>query len=85
MSYQIVLERRAERAFAALPAEMKRRTAEALAGLARDPRPHGAIKLKGVPLWRVRVGDYRIVYSIDDEDQMVIVTGIPRRNERTYD
>ena len=52
---------------------------EALAG---DPRPHGCKKLKGGQNeWRIRVGDYRVVYTIDDANLMVSVTRIRHRSE----
>lgn len=51
--------------------------------LAHDPRPHGSLKLKG-PLHRVRVGDWRILYAINDKLHAVIILRVLRRSERTY-
>jgi mRNA interferase RelE/StbE len=51
-------------------------------GLAADPRPAGCKKLHGhADLWRIRVGDYRIVYIIDDDRKTVSVTRISHRRE----
>ncbi|MFA6091338.1 MAG: type II toxin-antitoxin system RelE/ParE family toxin [Elusimicrobiota bacterium] len=51
--------------------------------LEHDPRPHGSLKLKGA-LHRVRVGNWRILYAIDDNRQNVTVLHVLRRSERTY-
>ncbi len=51
-------------------------------GLAADPRPSGRRKLRGYrDLWRIRVGDYRVVYIIDDAREMVSVTRIAHRRD----
>jgi mRNA interferase RelE/StbE len=50
--------------------------------LAAEPRPHGCVQLVGSPgLWRVRVGDYRIVYQIRDEILVVLVVDVGHRRE----
>ncbi len=49
-------------------------------GLATDPRPTGCRKLRGYKdLWRIRVGDYRIAYIIDDDRKVVSITRIAHR------
>jgi mRNA interferase RelE/StbE len=51
-------------------------------GLAADPRPTGCRKLRGYKdLWRIRVGNYRVVYIIDDDRKMVSVTRIAHRKD----
>ena len=51
-------------------------------GLAADPRPSGCRKLRGYKdLWRIRVGDYRVVYIIDDDRKMVSVTRVAHRRD----
>ena len=56
-----------------------------LEGLASEPRPAGCKKLKGGQReWRIRVGDYRVVYTIEDEKLLVSVTRIRHRSE-VYD
>jgi mRNA interferase RelE/StbE len=49
--------------------------------LADDPRPPGAVKLAGRDDYRIRVGDYRIVYAVDDEEGLVIVARIAHRRD----
>ncbi len=84
--YQVVLSRRANRALRELPAEGARRVADALVRLQHDPRTTGVIKLTGVGIaeYRLRVGNYRILFDIDDEGSVVEVLDIRRRSERTY-
>jgi mRNA interferase RelE/StbE len=53
----------------------------AIDGLADDPRPEGAVKLAGRNDFRIRVGDYRIVYAIDDDERLVIIARIAHRRE----
>ena len=58
------------------------RLAPKIDGLAADPRPSGCKKLHGYEdLWRIRVGDYRVVYIIDDGHKMVSVTRIAHRRD----
>jgi mRNA interferase RelE/StbE len=53
-------------------------------GLAHEPRPPAATKLAGSVFWRLRVGDLRVIYAIDDAARLVIVLRVARRSESTY-
>jgi mRNA interferase RelE/StbE len=53
----------------------------AIGGLAQIPRPPGASKLTGAALWRIVVGDYRVIYAIDDEQRVVTVARVRHRRE----
>lgn len=65
-----------------LPTQLQERLLRAAHGLARNPRPVGCSKLKGQgDLYRIRVGDYRIVYRIDDESRQVDITIVAHRRE----
>jgi mRNA interferase RelE/StbE len=80
--YQVVVERSAEKDLKRLPAGIRSRVATALRGLAENPRPSGSRKLAGTKHdWRVRVGDYRIVYEIADVIRVVRVQRIRHRRE----
>ncbi len=80
--YKLTIAARASKDVAALQSVLAQRVDAAILALAHEPRPHGAKKLKGErPLWRVRVGDYRIVYSIDDKIRVVDIIGIPHRSK----
>ena len=52
--------------------------------LAIELRPHGSVKLTGTEFWRLRVGDLRVIYLIDDAASLVIVLRVARRSESTY-
>ena len=67
MSYAIEIEERAKRHLLRLPKAVIRRIRDAVVSLATDPRPPGAKKLTGRGGYRIRVGDYRLLYEIDDE------------------
>lgn len=81
-SYKLSIGHRAAKELSTLPAVVAQRVDAAILGLSSDPRPHGAKKLKGgLQLWRIRVGDYRVVYSIDDDQAVVDVIGVPHRSK----
>jgi len=52
--------------------------------LAIDPRPPGATKVAASDFWRIRAGDLRVIYSIDDAAALVVVLRVARRSESTY-
>jgi mRNA-degrading endonuclease RelE of RelBE toxin-antitoxin system len=52
--------------------------------LALEPRPPGVAKLANFDLWRLRVGDLRLIYAIDDAARVVIILRAARRNEGSY-
>ena len=72
MKYTILIERYAQKQLMKLSKEEIPSLKEAIASLADNPRPFGCKKLKGEPAWRIRVGNYRVIYEIDDD--LVIVT-----------
>lgn len=62
------------------------RLLRAIDSLADEPRPHVVLKLKGTENgYRVRVGEYRVIYRVDDQERMVSVGRVRRRDESTYD
>jgi mRNA interferase RelE/StbE len=82
MRYAITIKSSAQRTLSRLPNDAAERIARAIDGLGFDPRPSGCQKLQGAEnLWRIRVGDYRVVYSIEDERLMVLVVRIGHRRE----
>jgi len=78
VSYRIRVESSADRDLKHLPEKVAQRVDRKLDELAENPLPRGAIKLKGYAdtVWRVRVGDYRIVYTINTEEKLVKVFGV---------
>ena len=82
MAYTIDFRPAARRAFANLPPQLQARLQPAVDALAALPRPPGCKKLRGERnLWRIRVGDYRIVYEIHDQILVVLVIAISHRRE----
>jgi mRNA interferase RelE/StbE len=80
--YQIKFKSSAAKEFRKLPSEIKERIREALNQLTENPLPSGVIKLKGDEgLFRIRIGDYRIVYEIDDSVKLVRVTRVRHRKD----
>ena len=82
--YQLKLTPGARRQLDKLPNEVLERTAAALQELVAEPRPFGARKLRGF-IYRIRVGDWRIIYAIFDRENLIIVGKIARRSKDTYD
>ena len=78
--YQVVVERKAEKDLNRLSGIVYRRVWEVIGSLATNPRPHGCRRLAGNEKdWRVRVGDYRIIYEIADSVRIVRVTRVRHR------
>lgn len=80
-SYKLVIKRSAERELRGIPKPDLRRVTDRIRGLAKDPRPSGCEKLSGQDRYRVRQGDYRIVYAVDDGTQTIEVVRIGHRRE----
>ncbi len=80
-SYNLVVKKSAERELRALPKHDLRRVTKHLQGLSHNPRPHGCEKLSGHDQYRIRQGDYRIAYVIDDTARVVTLVKIGHRRE----
>ena len=80
--YGIQIEKRALKALGSLPKRIRTRIRKSIDGLADESRPAGVRKLTArVQLYRVRVGNYRVVYQISDQEQLVLVVKIGDRKE----
>ncbi|MEJ0001289.1 MAG: type II toxin-antitoxin system RelE/ParE family toxin [Verrucomicrobiota bacterium] len=79
--YRVVLSRSATKELENLPHVVADRVVARLEALESSPRPAGALKLKGANLWRLRVGDYRVVYALDDAAKVVDVVIIQHRKD----
>ena len=80
--YRVLLERAAEKDLVRLSSEIHDRVVEAIQALARNPRPPGCRKLAGSKHdWRIRVGDYRVIYEIADAIRVVRVNRVRHRRE----
>ncbi len=83
-TYCIEFRPAAVRALRKLDPQVRRRVQGAIALLAQDPRPPGARALQGRPGLRVRVGDYRIIYTVEDDVLLVVVVRLGHRRD-VYD
>jgi mRNA interferase RelE/StbE len=82
--YQVkTASRRVEKEIAELPQRVRDRVIKAIRKLAKDPRPRGARKLMGEMrgAWRIRVGDYRVIYDVNDDERLVIILALLHRRE----
>lgn len=80
-SYSILLTRSAAKELEGVPAKDRQRIVRRIATLAENPRPIGAEKLSGEDKYRIRQGDYRVLYEIDDDLFIVVVVRVGNRRE----
>jgi mRNA interferase RelE/StbE len=82
MTYRIEFVKQAIKQFKALPTQEQQRLRPKIDALATETRPIGVIKLAGEEdLYRIRVGDYRIIYSIQDDQLLILVVKIGHRKD----
>ena len=80
--YEVLLEHSAERDLKALAADIFHRIIPKIKYLSQNPRPSGCHKITGSKNdWRIRVGDYRVIYEIDDRRRLVKVMRIRHRRD----
>jgi mRNA interferase RelE/StbE len=80
-SYSLEIKRSAAKELAQVPPKDRGRVIARIQGLALDPRPAGAEKLSGQERYRVRQGDYRILYEIEDQVLRIMVVKIGHRRD----
>jgi mRNA interferase RelE/StbE len=82
VNYAILVSTRAEKDLAGLSTSVQRRVRTLIDGLASDPRPIGAQAMAGLDdTYRIRVGDYRLVYKIDDAERLVVIARVGHRRD----
>ena len=81
MSYKLYILQRAQKELFNLPEDSYGRIKASINDLANDPRPHGCLKLAGREGWRIRVGNYRVIYEIDDDGQKVTILHVGHRRD----
>ena len=81
MKYRVVISSRASKELKRLPLSLQERISLAAASLADDPRPHGCLKMQGRQSYRIRVGDYRIVYDIHNRIVTVVIIEVGHRKD----
>ncbi len=81
MSYRIFILRHAQKELSHISARSFERIKESILRLGEDPLPRGCKKLTGRDGWRIRVGDYRVIYEVDNDGQIVTVLHIGHRRD----
>lgn len=81
MSYRVVVKASARKELVALSDLALRRMDEAILALAGEPRPRGCVKLRSTSLHRIRVGDYRVLYRVNDQTRLVEIFAIGHRRD----
>ncbi|HHT9133549.1 MAG TPA: type II toxin-antitoxin system RelE family toxin [Candidatus Avalokitesvara rifleensis] len=82
VAYKVIIRRPAEKELEAIERHLLPSIWSKIKALVLEPRPKGSIKLKDTKTsYRLRVGDYRIIYTIDDKDKIVVVIGVKHRRE----
>ncbi len=85
MLYTVELAPAAQRDLRRLPAQIRVRLAAPIQALSQSPRPPGVRKVRGQErTWRIRVGTYRVIYDLYDDQHLVVVLKVDRRRESTY-
>jgi mRNA interferase RelE/StbE len=80
-SYKLTIKKSAVRELKDIPQKDAHRVVKHIQTLAGNPRPYGSEKLSAQPYYRIRQGDYRIVYSVDDTNHIVDIIKIGHRRE----
>jgi mRNA interferase RelE/StbE len=81
LAYTVEIKRSAEKEIDHLPAKIHKNISNRILALENNPRPPGSLKLQGTDGYRLRVGDYRVLYTIDDEAKGVLVYSVAHRRE----
>jgi mRNA interferase RelE/StbE len=82
MTYEIIITKSIQKQLDNLPNNIQERVYQKIAQLAEEPRPDGAVKLKGYDNeYRIRIGDYRLVYEIRDEQLIVLLVQCKHRRD----
>lgn len=84
--FNLIYSPRATKAISKFPQEYQKLILKKIIILQENPRPRGYDKIaaKNPPLYRIRIGDYRVFYFIDEEDKDVMIVDIKHRTTQTY-
>jgi len=80
-SYKVLIKPSAVKELERVPLKARRKLAVKIRALAEAPRPHGVEKLSGQERYRLRQGDYRAIYGIDDAEQTVLIVKVGHRGD----
>jgi mRNA interferase RelE/StbE len=74
---------RIKRELRSIPPNDRERVIQVIEALKENPRPHGIVQLES-NVYRLRIGEYRVMYKVFDREQLVIIGRVARRSEKTY-
>ncbi len=82
MAYRLEVKRSAVKSLRRVPKDVQKRSIDAIDGLADDPYPAGSVKMVGYEtLYRIRIGDWRIVYEVNEEQGLVTILAVAHRRD----
>jgi len=81
LSYQISIERSAQKSLTKIPKVDQDRIIQLIQSLIDNPRPTGCKKLSGREAWRIRIGNYRVIYEINDKNSEILIVVIRHRRD----
>jgi mRNA interferase RelE/StbE len=81
LNYQLFIEKSAQKNLAKIQLNDRERIITAIRNLGDNPRPTGSKKLTGRNAWRIRTGNYRVIYEIEDDKLIVLVVDVGHRKE----
>ncbi len=81
MSYTVLILRCTQKELARLPSGVYERVCDTIRALGQNPRPAGCLRLTGREGWRIRAGNHRVIYEVDDEQQSVTVLHVGHRRD----
>ena len=79
MNYEIQIRRKAQKLLAKIPEPFQGNIIEAITSLAQNPHPVNSKKLTGRPAWRIRIGNYRAIYEIENKLLTILILDIDHR------
>ena len=84
MTYTVVIERKAQKEAERIPIKHRSLIDKAILSLSSNPRPRSSKKLTGKEGYRIRAGNYRILYTVDDKAKVVVIYRIKIKGKTTY-
>jgi len=81
MTYSITIKRSAQKSLASIAPPFREKIVDQIKSLSDDPRPITSKKLIGRDAWRIRIGSYRVIYEINDEQLIVLVVTVGHRKD----
>jgi len=79
LSYSLLIEKTAQKELSKIPHPDRKKIITAIKGLENNPHPAGSKKLSGREAWRMRIGNYRVIYEINDEKLIVLIVKVGHR------